>query len=1362
MFPSSSFGSSTPLNASNGFGRNGVPVLERNNATFALGDAAQSQAYHATVRIDGDSASGGLVVYDYAAGVLRPLILFYYFSGSANGTMGVGRIVYRQLDQAHDDPTKPATMGMPVILSTTTFTTTPGAGAIHTADLYMWRDTVSAEWYLHYRNAGQEFATLQARIVEDDEYGGGMHTPSQLYVGLFADNSGAADRVVSFERFAAYPEAVWAAYASNLSGAIARNASIAFSGSVCTTMHTVTRVVGPAVRDYKLRKVMGAVKYRVSVSALVRNVGFGPAVYAPGVVTPMPLLPMLSTGMRARPALFLDSVSLPAGGGPLERWRDVSGNGRDFVQPVLAYQPLLPTPTLADQTPSVYFPPASPTEMVMERNEDFWDFLSPNFTDHEMTAFAMYQPEVQSYYSMNLISKGHPGRAGWQMVATYAGSYAYGGFRVYGDNVPFIDFPEPAPEPWTTAERAVGVHRVWPPMDNPDSYTPTLLTYDYWRRDPVLPWFQLDGCVGINRGVVADQCNNPTGDNSIDYDWNAVPSSPSFGKGFVWEGGMGPRFPSIVGSNTVVWNRSLTSSEDRFKISDASWGGRYVTTDYNRNWYQGRLHAIMLFRPRIASRADRQVLQEWLYDRYGQRCFTPWTPPTVASTCSGARMSGTTCIQRCKTGFTRLGGAVVPPGAIGSIHTCANGATTPAPLVCGAVCGPAPLNVSTTYAYSLPQRVLVSEDFSAYPSNVVTAQALWAFGAYPRLPPLKVVDSVRFTGSAMIMETDPGDDCTAPGYIAVQYNNPMWGEAGPQGAVDPVTFSASFMLSSPNVLAGLGIRSTVSSPGTSSLGYRFMLMEGVAVARWTTVYEAGGVITSTYRNVTWTPVPPPMAIGVPYKLSCALTGPNATCALSVQRPAPGGVDGEFVWSQEYTATVGGLTQFPRGTASIVVEGGTAAFLTMETFDSACFPGSTACNGFEDMEFRYMPAPGSPPAALPITMECMRTGTYQISVPDAAANKWTPSLSATPAPYWQTTTTPTGSATRTPVTASTTGSPSRPPSRSQSPGGTRSGTPTRSATPSATKASAVSFRRLGGAYRTYVVPPNVRSLTVHAWGAGGGGGSSVDARGGGGAYVSGTLAVTPGERLRLVVGRGGGWPGSPGGDEDGGGGVGWPSSTGSPATFGGAGGGRSGVQRLVGGTWTEVATAAGGGGGGGWGSTGGAGGLGTGRRGGDQAVTLYFTDNRNASEDAAGATWGGGGGQTSGGIGSFAGARGAFHAGGDASGGTRAGGGGGGHYGGAAGMDGAGGGGSSFTGALEVATGEAGWMHRPGGSTARFYEPGAGVGGPSRASGGDGLVVLVLPAGVRVSPSGSPTRGFTGSRTGSRTRASRSQSRKPKN
>ena len=128
----------------------------------------------------------------------------------------------------------------------------------------------------------------------------------------------------------------------------------------------------------------------------------------------------------------------------------------------------------------------------------------------------------------------------------------------------------------------------------------------------------------------------------------------------------------------------------------------------------------------------------------------------------------------------------------------------------------------------------------------------------------------------------------------------------------------------------------------------------------------------------------------------------------------------------------------------------------------------------------------------------------------------------------------------------------------------------------------------GSDQSFVVPSGISSMNVSMSGAGGvntysGGGGT----GGKGGFVSGTLAVTPGETLVLVVG---GTGGQSTGATYGGGGAG---------QTGGSGGGRSAIRR----SGVDIVTAAGGGGGGygtgggdGGGLTGGNGGQGSGSRG----------------------------------------------------------------------------------------------------------------------------------------------------------------------
>ena len=89
----------------------------------------------------------------------------------------------------------------------------------------------------------------------------------------------------------------------------------------------------------------------------------------------------------------------------------------------------------------------------------------------------------------------------------------------------------------------------------------------------------------------------------------------------------------------------------------------------------------------------------------------------------------------------------------------------------------------------------------------------------------------------------------------------------------------------------------------------------------------------------------------------------------------------------------------------------------------------------------------------------------------------------------------------------------------------------------------------GADQSYTVPAGVTSVTISMWGAGGGPGG-VYAPGGGGAYLTGTLAVTAGMSLRIIVGQGGS--------------VGASSSYGGGGFGGGSiasGGGRSAIQLI---------------------------------------------------------------------------------------------------------------------------------------------------------------------------------------------------------
>ncbi len=275
----------------------------------------------------------------------------------------------------------------------------------------------------------------------------------------------------------------------------------------------------------------------------------------------------------------------------------------------------------------------------------------------------------------------------------------------------------------------------------------------------------------------------------------------------------------------------------------------------------------------------------------------------------------------------------------------------------------------------------------------------------------------------------------------------------------------------------------------------------------------------------------------------------------------------------------------------------------------------------------------------------------------------------------------------------------------------------------------------GAAQTYTVPAGVTSINVWVWGAGGAGGDRTGAgnagAGGSGAFVKGTLAVTPGQVLQIVVGGRGTYSTTNGTHAGGygGGGTAYQNA--------GSGGGYSGIF-LTTAIFANARAVAGGGAGGGYGRArnfGGAGGATTGSNGAglDATHTGGFGGTL-----AAGGTFGSGTGTTSG----TAGAQLLGGTGGNAGAGTYGGaGGGGGYYGGGGGYGSnagggggtwgsGGGGGSSYTGGLTGvtntagATNNAGGANNPPGNAEANYNGTAGIGGAGNGSnGGHGLVVI---------------------------------------
>ena len=239
----------------------------------------------------------------------------------------------------------------------------------------------------------------------------------------------------------------------------------------------------------------------------------------------------------------------------------------------------------------------------------------------------------------------------------------------------------------------------------------------------------------------------------------------------------------------------------------------------------------------------------------------------------------------------------------------------------------------------------------------------------------------------------------------------------------------------------------------------------------------------------------------------------------------------------------------------------------------------------------------------------------------------------------------------------------------------------------------------GADQTYVVPAGITTMTVTMWGAGGG--SSISPAGGGtqtggaGACLTGTLLVTPGETLTIIVGGPGTNTSVSSARPYGGGGIQGRSGQ----VYSSSGGGRSAIRRST----TDVVTV--GAGGGGRNGIGGAGGITTGGTGQNSSAT--------------------GGTQTEGGVRTGGGLNGTLNLGGDAGQDNSAAGGSGYYGGGGGGQDNNGGGGSSLYSNLLTYTGYTSATGVAPNNTSPLYVTGVGNGGTyaGGGTGGPGLVVL---------------------------------------
>ena len=365
-----------------------------------------------------------------------------------------------------------------------------------------------------------------------------------------------------------------------------------------------------------------------------------------------------------------------------------------------------------------------------------------------------------------------------------------------------------------------------------------------------------------------------------------------------------------------------------------------------------------------------------------------------------------------------------------------------------------------------------------------------------------------------------------------------------------------------------GSSSAVFADGTGAAA-SFCYPRGVAVIPWSSVLVVADTCYNRIRLVT-SPQDPALA-------ACDSTWHHVALAYSPSLtpfPLSAFLDGALAFQLASTVTL------PSASASTLRVGWSG---DLSTNGGSLYAGSVSdlriyARALGATEVASLAAP-----ALFTSPSPTFTASASLSLSSSATASSSVSGSATPSP-----------------TASTTGSKSASPnvsaSSTQSPSTSPSLTSTTSSSPSLSSSATASFTgatcigsgvttiSYTGSYQFFTVPPRVVSLRVSLWGAAGGSADSGPNVGGGGAYVTGTLNVSPGQALRIIVGRGGfscicatctsnsqvtGCNCASCGSNDawGGGGMG---------TWGG--GGRSAIQVSDGaGGWVEVATAGGGGG-----------------------------------------------------------------------------------------------------------------------------------------------------------------------------------------
>jgi len=733
-----------------------------------------------------------------------------------------------------------------------------------------------------------------------------LFNPRDLRVALFSGvrtTTAGSSRTARFDLFGYMTLATWEANFFPL-----RERTLRVTMPTCYQEHNVTRYniyYSQVVTNYRARVsgLMNGLKYRLQINVE----GLAPIWMLTNEYVPVPKFPQIvnkgATADTPVPILFLDAFSLPPNTANIYRWRDSSGNNRDFVQFEAAGATTSAASTTFPLDPVYGVRFATNSEFISENITDKGLDLSNNkdgmswFYAHIPVTGNLPNNGQQVIMSRNsyVYSASGTGRIqtmdspGWDIF-----SHSNAGFNTRYTGARVVTTRNAGSSKTTPNINQIGIQYNFQTTTHIDAVTatagapigPTVYSYSlspfannvimgtgqgggFLVTDGTLfrgGYLYLDGCRGIPAGKNTDLCWAPNLYSSPPVGQQAVASGTRWTRAYTYQTGTYPAFTSVT---TNYYNQAevpTISDAQRTTLSDAVNYYYYTTNPTNINpqpnrMYTGTLNGVLIYSPGITMPEERNKVSKWISARYGGGCLVqPYGNVTysVRNGYNGARCynygylnPNEACNAVCAAPTVRIGGfntlATTPPDWL----MCYRGVFSAPPPLCGLECPalPADSNIATC------KRSLVNINFQEFPG--ITEPLFTPLPLFDIQPP----DTLQRMHDTWRIDPVEGklygslpygvDTCNPFNPSVFTLNRPRWAEypeqTGYPRLIDPTTYSIDITLKDKDMRAGLAFRILRNGFSTTTANnfplmdyYRFVISVGTGTIALEAVQTTDG------------------------------------------------------------------------------------------------------------------------------------------------------------------------------------------------------------------------------------------------------------------------------------------------------------------------------------------------------------------------------------------------------------------------------------------------------------------------------------------------------------------------------------------